>query len=68
LSRVIGRPEHFKPYVRLLNCDSGGLNELTAMKRENPGLYKELEKTKRPLVYRWSRKGAVIESGQAICR
>ncbi len=66
LSRVIGRPEHFKPYARLLNCDSGGLSELTAMKRENPGLYKELEKTKRPLVYRWSRKGAAIESGEAI--
>ena len=29
LSRVIGRPEDFKPYVRLLNCDSSGLAELT---------------------------------------
>ena len=25
LSRIIGRPEHFKPYARLLNCDGDGL-------------------------------------------
>ena len=66
LSRVIGRPEHFKPYVRLLNCDAEGLLELSAMKRDNPALYKELEKTKRPLVYRWSRDGALIRSGEAV--
>jgi len=68
LSRVIGRPEHFKPYVRLLNCDQGGLRQLTAMKRGNPSLYKELEKTKRPLVYRWSREGDTITSGEAFRR
>jgi small ribosomal subunit Rsm22 len=63
LSRVIGRPEHFKPYVRLLNCDAGGLEELTLMKRDNAALCKELDKTKRPLVYRWTRDGAKITAG-----
>jgi hypothetical protein len=63
LSRVIGRPEHFKPYTRLLNCNASGLAELTVMKRDNAALCKELEKTKRPLVYRWTREGAKITSG-----
>jgi hypothetical protein len=65
LSRVIGRPEHFKPYVRLLNCDATGLAELRVMKRTDPGLYKELDRTKRPLVYRWTRDGAIIIGGSA---
>jgi hypothetical protein len=63
LSRVIGRPEQFKPYVRLLNCDGEGLAELMVMKRDNPSLYKELNKTRRPLVYRWTREGAKIKTG-----
>jgi hypothetical protein len=66
LSRVIGRPEHFKPYTRLLNCDAGGLAELTVMKRDNAALCKELGKTKRPLVYRWTRDGAKIVSGNLL--
>jgi SAM-dependent methyltransferase len=66
LSRVIGRPEHFKPYARLLDCDSGGLSELTVMKRDNPALYKELDRTRQPLVYRWTRDGATIIGGSAL--
>jgi hypothetical protein len=62
---VIGRPEPFKPYVRLLNCDANGLEELMVMKRDNPVLYKELDKTKRPLVYSWIREGTHITSGNA---
>jgi SAM-dependent methyltransferase len=63
LSRVIGRPEQFKPYVRLLNCDSAGLAELQVMKRTNPELYKELDRTRRPLVYKWTRDGSTITAG-----
>jgi hypothetical protein len=65
LSRVIGRPEQFKPYVRLLNCDGAGLAELMVMRRDNPVLYKELDKTRRPLVYRWVRDGVRITAGSA---
>lgn len=65
LSRVIGRSEHFKPYARLLNCDASGLNELELPKRANPALYKELERSKAPLVYRWQRNGAKITDGEA---
>jgi len=60
LSRIIGRPEHFKPYVRLLNCDTAGLAELTLLKRSDPALYKQLDRTKEPLVYRWRREGNSI--------
>jgi len=64
LSRVIGRPECFKPYVRLLNCDASGLAELELPKRADPALYKQLERTKSPLVYRWRRDGDKILGGE----
>lgn len=66
VSRVIGRVEHFKPYARLLNCDASGLLELELPKRANPALYKQLERTKAPLVYRWQRDGTRIVSGEPM--
>jgi SAM-dependent methyltransferase len=66
LSRVIGRVEHFKPYARLLNCDATGLTELELPKRADPALYKQLERTKAPLVYRWRREGDKILGGEAV--
>jgi hypothetical protein len=65
MSRVIGRPEHFKPYARLLNCDKDGLAELMVMRRDSPALYKELEKARRPLIYKWERSGTKITSGSS---
>ncbi|MCC6414896.1 MAG: hypothetical protein IT582_03180 [Opitutaceae bacterium] len=67
LSRVIGRPEHFKPYARLLNCDADGLATLTLPKRADPALFKELDRTKQPLVYRWTRSGDQLTGGTAAC-
>lgn len=66
LSRIIGRPEHFKPYARFLNCDATGLHELTLPKRADPPLYKELDRTKAPLVYRWRREGNEVRGGVAL--
>jgi hypothetical protein len=66
LSRVIGRVEHFKPYARLLNCDLTGLAELELPKRAAPALYKELDRTKAPLVYRWRREANKILGGEMI--
>jgi len=60
LSRVIGRPEHLKGFARVLNCDADGLSELTLQKRDDPALFKELDRTKRPLVCRWRRNGSRI--------
>ncbi|MFI5358114.1 MAG: small ribosomal subunit Rsm22 family protein [Opitutales bacterium] len=65
-ARIIGRPEHFKPYARFLNCDATGLTELTLPKRSQPALYKELERTKAPLVYRWTRTAAQISGGKPL--
>jgi hypothetical protein len=64
LSRVIGRPEKFKPYLRLLNCDSGGLEEVEIMRRDDPALYKDMPKTRLPLVYSWRRDGDRIVGGR----
>jgi SAM-dependent methyltransferase len=66
LSRIIGRPEHFKPYARWLNCDATGLNELELPKRADPALYKQLELTKAPLVYRWKREGLKVTGGDPL--
>lgn len=66
LSRVVGRAEHFKPYARLLSCDRGGLATLTVPKRTSPALFKELDRTKAPLVYRWVREGAQITEGRRL--
>ena len=65
-SRVIGRVEHFKPYARLLNCAADGLNELELPKRADPALFKQLERTKAPLVYRWQREGDKIVAGEPL--
>ena len=66
LSRVIGRVEHFKPYARLLNCDASGLAELELPKRADPALFKQLDRTKAPLVYRWQRDGDKITGGEPL--
>ncbi len=66
LARVIGRVEHFKPYARWLNCDATGLHELELPKRADGALFKELERTKAPLVYRWRCEGRKVTGGEAL--
>jgi hypothetical protein len=63
---VIGRAEHFKPYARWLNCDATGLHELELPKRADPALFKQLERTKAPLVYRWTRDGDKVSAGESL--
>lgn len=60
LARVIGRPVQYKPHARLLSCDATGLHALTVPKRAAPALYKELGRSKAPLVFRWKRDGNSI--------
>jgi hypothetical protein len=66
LSHIIGRPEHFKPYARWLNCDANGLDELELLKRADLPLFKQLDRTKAPLVYRWRRDGLKVTGGETI--
>ncbi len=63
-ARVIGRPERFKPYVRLLGCEADGVHELLAMKRTCPKLYKKLDRIKEPLLYKWRVEGTHIVSAE----
>jgi diadenosine tetraphosphatase ApaH/serine/threonine PP2A family protein phosphatase len=65
-SHIVGRPEHFKPYARFLNCDATGLHQLTVPKRQTPALFKELGRTRSPLIYRWAREGTQISAGESI--
>lgn len=66
LARVIGRPEHFKPYARVLSCAADGLTDLEIPKRAAPALFKQLERTKAPLVYRWERNGDKVTGGEPL--
>lgn len=66
LSRILGRTKQFKPYTRFLNCDKNGLEFVTLPKRGNPALYKELDRSKSPLIYRWTREGGTITNGAAL--
>lgn len=62
-SRVIGRPQHFKPYARVLNCDAEGVCELNVMKRTTPALFKHLDKTRDPLLFTWSHDHQQVIQG-----
>ncbi len=61
-ARVLGRPEVFKPYARLLACDASGLYFLELSKRTDPALVKRLDK-KPPLpLYALAHDGKHIRS------
>lgn len=65
-ARIIGRPEHFKPYARVLSCDASGVNELTIPRRTCGALYKQLDRTKAPLIYQWQRSGLSVEGATGL--
>lgn len=65
-ARIIGRPEHFKPYARVLSCDATGVDELTIPRRTCGALYKQLDRTKAPLLFQWQRSGHTVENGTAL--
>ena len=65
-SRIVGRPEHFKAFARFLNCDAGGIVELTLQKRDDPVLFKQLDRTSGPLLYRWRRDGDRVSGGERL--
>ncbi len=43
-ARLLGRPEVFKPYARVLACEASGLHDLELSKRVAPDLVKRLDK------------------------
>jgi hypothetical protein len=42
------------------------LIELELPKRNDPALFKQLDRTKAPLVYRWRREGTKILGGEPL--
>lgn len=66
--RLLGRPEFFKPYARALLCDETGLTDLTIPKRTAGAVYKQLEKARGPLVYRWIRDGGTVQDAAPLLR
>ncbi|MBL9206189.1 MAG: hypothetical protein JNN01_13955 [Opitutaceae bacterium] len=65
-ARLIGRPEHFKPYARTLSCDAAGVTEVTLPRRTLPDLYKHLERNRGPLLYRWERQDNTVTAGESL--
>jgi SAM-dependent methyltransferase len=61
-ARVLGRPEVFKPYARLLACDSTGLHFLELSKRTDPALVKRLGKKPPIPLYALTHDGETITS------
>lgn len=64
LARIIGRPETFKPYARVLSCESSGASTLTLPRRTLAPLVKQLERARGPLVYRWTREAGAVVAGE----
>jgi SAM-dependent methyltransferase len=59
-ARIIGRPESFKPYTRLLSCSTAGIEPLTVPKRRAPALHKALQKPDHARLCQWTREGNEI--------
>lgn len=65
-SRILGRPEQFKPYARFLNCDVTGVQELTLPKRVDPVVYRRLERADAPRLWQWQREGGTIRQAEPL--
>lgn len=65
-ARVLGRPEVFKPYARLLACDSTGLHFLELSKRADAALVKRLAKDPPLPLYRLVHDGKHIHSATPL--
>jgi hypothetical protein len=58
-TRVLGRPNLFKPYAEILGCSGKGVCACKVMKRTHPDVYRQLKKGKCP-----SRLGIETEGDQ----
>ena len=65
-ARILGRPEVFKPYARLLACDAGGLHFLELSKRTDPALVKRLAKDPPLPLYALAHDGKRIQSARPL--
>jgi hypothetical protein len=65
-SRLLGRPEVFKPYARFLACDATGLHWLELSKRVDPALVKRLDKNPPLPLYALAHDGKRISAATPL--
>ncbi|KAF0095770.1 MAG: Ribosomal small subunit Rsm22 [Puniceicoccaceae bacterium 5H] len=65
-SRAIGHPREYKGYLKILNCQAEGVEELMMQKRDAKALHKHIRKGKYLPIYRWRRKDAKVVGGEAL--
>lgn len=59
VSRIIGRPRIHKAHAAICNCDAAGVSDLTLYKRDDPALFKTLDRSPaHPPLYVWKRDPA----------
>ncbi|HEY5551098.1 MAG TPA: small ribosomal subunit Rsm22 family protein [Opitutaceae bacterium] len=63
VSRVIGLPREYKGFSRLLVCSAEGVADRTLQKRDDPALFKELDRTRRPFLYRFEFDDERVRTG-----
>jgi hypothetical protein len=63
VSRIIGHPREYKGFSRVLVCSAKGVADRTLQKRDDPALFKELDRTRRPFLYRFELEGERVRSG-----
>jgi ribosomal protein RSM22 (predicted rRNA methylase) len=63
ISRIIGHPREYKGFSRVLVCSAEGVADRTLQKRDDPALFKELDRTRRPFLYRFELEGERVRSG-----
>jgi hypothetical protein len=63
ISRIIGHPREYKGFSRVLVCSAEGVADRTLQKRDDPALFKELDRTRRPFLYRFELDGERVRSG-----
>ena len=66
LARVLGRPEVFKPYARLLACEADGLHFLELAKRTDPALVKRLDRSPPVPLYALVHDGKRLTSATPV--
>lgn len=64
-TRVLGRPEVFKPHIAMLGCSVDGLLEGTVSRREDTDGYRRLKKGKGASLQVWERTGNQLKSWHA---
>lgn len=64
--RIIGRPEVFKPYARLLGCDATGVAPLEWPRRADPRLIKRLDRANAPRLFRWTHQHGTLQNAEPL--